>query len=85
MNKEIYSVIENMKKHCPSEPDITHGRPDVIQNYQLIQMARLSVLLAEESERQAEKIKKYTKALVWLTLSLIFIGFVQIAMMIFDP
>jgi uncharacterized membrane protein len=86
MNQEIYSIIEDMKKHIKREAIATSD----IHTNQSIQMARLLVLLAEESERQSnkiaeqtEKVIRFTKAIVWFTLALFFIGLIQIAMMIF--
>jgi hypothetical protein len=86
MNEEIYSIIEDMKAKCPKDPT---QRPDIHQVYQSVQMARLLVLLAEESERQSNKITEqtekminWTKAIVALTIALFFVGAIQIVMMI---
>ena len=88
MNQEINSIVEDMKKHSPKTPIATSD----IHTYQSVQMARLLALLAEEAERQNQKVVEYservvcfTKVLLWFTGLLIFIGLVQIAMILLKP
>ena len=88
MNPEIFSIVEDMKNRCSPDP----LNPTDIQVYQTAKMARLLSLLAEETQTQSNKISeqtekliKLTKVLVCFTLVLFFVGFVQIALMIFKP
>ena len=78
MNPEIHSIVKTMlglsKEDAYAESD-KHTR-------QLALMGRLLSLLAKESERQSKKMIRFTKAIVALTCALIFIGIVQIVMMI---
>ena len=85
MNTEIRSIVEDMQQRKHKKP----GAASDIQNYMLAQMSRLLALLAEESEKQSNEISKqtekmicFTKAIVNLTYALLFIGIVQIIMMI---
>lgn len=85
MNPEINSIIEDMRKFRPKEPIATSD----IHTYQSVQMARLLFLLAEESEKQStklseqtEKLIQFTKAIKTLTLVLLFVGIVQIVLMV---
>ncbi len=85
MNPKIHSIIEDMKKRCPKNPKASSD----IQNYVSIQTSNLLVLLAEETEiqnnktaKQTEKVIRLTKAIHGLTWALLFIGVVQITMMI---
>ncbi len=78
MNPEIYAIIEDMKKRSPKNP-IANSE---IQTYLSVQSSSLLVLLAEEAEKQNQKISAFTKVLVWFTGSLIFIGLIQIYMMV---
>ncbi len=85
MNPEIHSIVNDMKKRCPKNPMASSD----IQNYLSVQTSNLLVLLAEETEiqnnktaKQTEKVISLTKAIHWLTRALLFIGVVQITMMI---
>jgi hypothetical protein len=86
MNPEIHSIVEDMKKRSKKEP-IAESE---IHTYLSIQMAHLLVLLAEESEKQSNKISEqtekliqYTRTIRYLTWALFFLGFIQIFMFIF--
>ena len=85
MNPDIHSIVEDMQQRSPKDPLAASD----IHNYMSAQMSRLLALLAEESERQSnriseqtEKMIRFTKAIVALTGALFFIGIVQIVMMI---
>ncbi len=91
MNPEAYKIVEAMKS--PVKAYITADKPPIassdIQNFLSAQTAQLLVLLAEEAEKQNEKVEeqtqkmiRFTKAIYSLTLALIFIGIVQIILAI---
>jgi len=90
MNPEIHSIIEDMKKHIPQNdlPQDDRGR----QNTLSFQMAHLLVLLAEESERQSNKLSeeteeliRYTRTIRYLTWALFLLGGIQIVMFFIKP
>ena len=85
MNQEIWSIVKDLQGRIPQNP---YANSDV-QTYVSIRMARLLALLAEESEKQnnkiseqTEKMIRFTKAIVALTWVLIIIGSLQIVTMI---
>ena len=85
MNPEIQSIVDDMQKRCPKNPLANSD----VQTYLLVQASRLHVLIAKESEIQSRKISKLTKTMVWLTvaiviltLALLFVGIVQIIMIL---
>lgn len=91
MNPEAHKIVEAMKS--PVKGYITGDKPPIassdIQNFLSAQTAQLLVLLAEEAEKQNEKVEeqthkmiRFTKAIYSLTLALIFIGIVQIILAI---
>jgi hypothetical protein len=87
MNPEIHSIVEDMIKRCSKQPIATSD----IHTYQLAQMGHLLSLLSQEAENQSirlsgqtDKLIKLTKAIVWFTVALFFLGFVQIFLMIFN-
>jgi hypothetical protein len=63
MNQEIYSILEDMKKHTPRSTIATSDR----QTDLLMKNATLLVLLAEENEKSSIRIEKLTKTLTGLT------------------
>ena len=85
MNPKIRSIAEDMKNRSPKNPIATSD----IQTYLSVQSSELLVLLAEEAEiqnskttEQTEKVIRFTKAIHGLTWALLFIGVVQITMMV---
>ncbi len=72
MNREIYDILGKLEgyRHLDNQREIS------------FLTSKLSVLLAEETESQNRKIGLFTKGLVWFTGALIFIGVIQIVMMI---
>jgi hypothetical protein len=63
MNSEIYSILDDMKKHMPKNPIATSDRHTDLS----IKNSMLLVLLAEENEKSAKKLEKLTKTLTVLT------------------
>jgi len=63
MNSEIYSILDDMKKHMPKNPIATSDRHTDLS----IKNSMLLVLLAEENEKSAKKLEKLTKTLSILT------------------
>ena len=85
MNQEIHTIVEDMQGRSHKD---AYGESEK-HTRQLAQMARFLALLAEESEKQnnkiseqTEKMIRFTKAIVALTWVLIFIGSLQIITMI---
>ena len=81
MNPNIHSIVEDMQQHSPKNPLAASD----IHNYMSAQMSRLLALLAEESEKRTKKMIWFTIAIFALTSALLFIGIVQIIMMIVKP
>lgn len=63
MNPEIYSILDDMKKHMPKNPIATSDRQTDLS----IKASMLLILLAEENEKSAKKLEKLTKTLTALT------------------
>ena len=73
MNPEIYSIIEDIKKFTPRNPNPEH-KADV---HILVRTSQLRVLLAEEAEKSTKKIVRLTWALFGLTVALLVVAIVQ--------
>ncbi len=81
----INAIVTEMKKNAPGEK--IHG--DDKRNYLISLMGSLLALLAEDAEErdkkmseQTDKMIHCTKAVVRLTYALLFVGIIQIFMMI---
>jgi|ERR1700726_265718 len=91
MNREVHKIVEEMQKLAPPR-SVQLADSDRIQTYQMLNMGRLSVLLAEEQERASEKMEqltirligqtetlvRFTKGLYWFTAALLVLGVVQL-------
>lgn len=88
MNPEIHDIVATMERRLPK-----NAIADCDINKELsIQSAKLSVLLAEETEAQnkvitkhAEETVRLTRAIRVLTLVMLIIGAVQVAVVVFRP
>jgi hypothetical protein len=72
MNPEAHNILEQMQ-HTSQQYD---NVPDPISatrrnTFQLFQMARVQVLIAEEQERSANKLEHLTRRLMFLTWGLL--------------
>ena len=88
MTSEAHKIVEEMEKLKAT----TVHQATIWPTHQAHLMSRLFVLLAEEQERaaavlerQTNRLVKFSKLLIWLTAALIFVGVIQIVMMIFKP
>ncbi len=79
MNPSIHSTLQEIKQYETLDR----------QGHLSSLTARLQVLLAEEAEAQSNKISeqtdsliKLTKAIVWFTVVLLFVGIIQIIMIV---
>jgi hypothetical protein len=74
MNPDIYSILEDLKKHVPVNP----VHPNDVHTHQSFHIARLRVLIAEEEAESAEKMERFTKGLYWFTAALLVLGVIQL-------
>jgi hypothetical protein len=88
MTSEAHKIVEEMEKLRA----VTVHQATIWPTHQSHLMSRLLVLLAEEQERaaavlekQTDRLVKFTKLLILLTVALVFVGVIQIAMMVFKP
>ncbi|HEY1718841.1 MAG TPA: hypothetical protein VGH42_11205 [Verrucomicrobiae bacterium] len=77
MSSEIQAIIDDLRRHVPSNP--IHR--DDVHTFQSFHIARLHALVAEQQAKSAKKLERFTWLLVCLTGALIFIGVVQIVLM----
>jgi hypothetical protein len=90
MNPEVHKIIEHMQKLAPPA-QVQVSDYDRVHTYQMLNMARLMVLLAEEQEKTSAKLEQlttrlisqtdrlinFTKGLYWLTATLLVLGVAQ--------
>lgn len=91
MNAEVHEIIEHMQKLAPPT-QVQVSDYDRVHTYQMLNMARLMVLLAEEQERASMKMEQlttrliaqtdtlinFTKGLYWFTAALLLLAVVQL-------
>jgi len=93
MNSEVHKIIEDMQKLAPPA-QVQASDYDRIQTYQMLNMARLLVLVAEEQEKASAKMEQlttrliaqtdtlinFTKPLYWVTAALLLLGVLQLVL-----
>lgn len=91
MNPEVYHIIEHMQKLAPPI-EVSPSDHDTVHTYQMLNMARIMVLLAEEQENasakmeqltarliaQTDTVVKFTRGLYWFTAALFVLALVQL-------
>jgi hypothetical protein len=70
MNPEVHKIIEHMQKLAPPA-QVQVSDYDRVHTYQMLNMARLMVLLAEEQEKTSAKLEQLTTRLISQTDRLI--------------
>ena len=79
MITEAHKILDDMKRWRPRDDDCS---PDSKHLRAMLDSSRLSVVVAEEQARSADKLERFTFWLIVMTIALVVIGGVQIALMI---
>jgi len=81
MNQEAHDIVDELKKFHNQPKGGAVWETNNAMSFLAFRTARLQVLLAEDQERSAAKLERFTWWLVCFTVGLVFIGVVQIVLM----
>jgi hypothetical protein len=81
MNPRAHKIVKELEAMRAS-----HGLAGVIApSHQNPLIAELQVIVAEEQEKSAAKLERFTCWLIYFTIALVFIGIIQIIIMFCKP
>jgi hypothetical protein len=81
MNQEAHDIVDELKTFDDKPKGGGVYEVTGALSFLAFRTARLQVLLAEEQERSAAKLERFTKWLVYFTIGLFFLGIIQIILM----